>query len=439
MIGRPGEVWSCRPGGHDAVSIHGDRGVSVLVVQRVCVRRDRHVIVQHATLRAPNPGALCVVGTGGAGKSSLLATIAGAGESQGLRWSGTIELDGEPLGRDARRVAWVPQPAALAADQGIGTSLECLLGRDRAGVRRWLCLQGLDEIVPQLDQGASVLLRAQRRELAVLARLAGDAAIFLVDEPTSDLCERQQERIRSRLCELARRACVVVATHNRQDCLALGGLTALLAGGTIQEIAPSARFFAEPGTAAGRTYVDTGNCNLPLEPRLGRTRDGIWWLVPGLLCGMSRPGLSMGLADQLHCLHRHGVRHLVCLEERAACSTAQAREAGMQLHHFPVPDMAPPEFGQAVDLCRAVEGPIRANAGVALHCRGGLGRTGTGLAAILAWFGDDADAAIAKVRRANPLAIQSVAQSRFIHEFADRIRGWHVGGSIKQEMSDVVG
>lgn len=415
------------------------RGVSVLVVQRLCVRRDQHVVVQHATLRVDSPGALCVVGTGGAGKSSLLATLAGAAASLGLRWTGTMELDGEPLGQGGGRVAWVPQLARLDSGVAVGQALGQLLGRAPDDVQRWLRVQGLDAVLPLLGEPAAALSRAEQRELAVLARLAGDAAIYLVDEPTSDLGEAQQARVRARLAELARRACVVVATHNRQDCLALGGLTALLAGGTIQECAPSARFFSEPATAAGRTYVDTGNCNLPLEPRLGHTRDGIWWLVPGLLCGMSRPGLTARLADQLTCLRANGVRHLVCLEERVVYATSQAREAGLQLHHYPVPDMAPPAFGQAVDLCRALEEPIRANAGVALHCRGGLGRTGTALAAILAWFGDDADAAIAKVRRANPLAIQSVAQARFVHEFAGRIRGWHVSESLNKEMSDVVG
>lgn len=403
------------------------------------MRRDSHVVVQHATLRVDSPGVLCVVGTGGAGKSSLLATLAGAAAPLGLRWTGTMELDGQPLGQDGSRVAWVPQLARLEPAVAVGQALGQLLGRTTEDVVRWLRVQGLDDVLPLLGEPASALSRARQRELAVLARLGNDAAIYLVDEPTSDLDAAQQARVRARLAELARRACVVVATHNRQDCLALGGLTALLAGGTIQECAPSARFFSEPTTAAGRTYVDTGNCNLPLEPRLGHTRDGIWWLVPGLLCGMSRPGLTARLPDQLTCLRANGVRHLVCLEERVSYATSQAREAGLQLHHYPVPDMAPPAFGQAVDLCRALEEPIRANAGVALHCRGGLGRTGTGLAAILAWFGDDADAAIAKVRRANPLAIQSVAQARFVHEFAGRIRGWHVSESLNKEMSDVVG
>jgi atypical dual specificity phosphatase len=87
--------------------------------------------------------------------------------------------------------------------------------------------------------------------------------------------------------------------------------------------------------------------------------------------------------------------------------------------------MAPPSFSQAVDACRLVEQAIEEGAGVAIHCRGGLGRTGTGLAATLIWFGDDAAVAIAKVRDAQRQAIQTTAQERFLHDFAKRIRAWH--------------
>jgi len=216
-----------------------------------------------------------------------------------------------------------------------------------------------------------------------------------------------------------------MATHNRQDCLALGGRVALLAGGTIQECADTARFFVSPATAAGRTYVQTGNCNLSAARQSARSGDGIWWVVPGLLCGMSRPGLMSDAGTQCRRLASAGVRALACLEQRCEYPLEVVHDAGLSAHLFAVPDMAPPSFDQALDLCRLAEPLISDNKGIAVHCRGGLGRTGTGLAAILVWFGDSAHQAIERIRACQPLAIQSMAQIRFLQDFADRIRGWH--------------
>ncbi len=58
--------------------------------------------------------------------------------------------------------------------------------------------------------------------------------------------------VRERLRERAATAILVVATHNRGDCLALGGDTALLAGGTVQECRASRDFFVNPQTPAGK-------------------------------------------------------------------------------------------------------------------------------------------------------------------------------------------
>ncbi|HWS27514.1 MAG TPA: protein-tyrosine phosphatase family protein, partial [Xanthomonadales bacterium] len=143
------------------------------------------------------------------------------------------------------------------------------------------------------------------------------------------------------------------------------------------------------------------------------------------------------IEQQLQRLRLQGVRHLVCLEEHCAYPASAAQELGISHYHYAVPDMAPPSFGQAVDMCRLLEPGIRANEGIAMHCRGGLGRTGTGLGALLIWFGDSADDAIAKVRRAQPLAIQSLSQTRFLHDFAERIRGWHPPVTPNKENIDV--
>lgn len=396
----------------------------MLMIHRADVRRADRAVVRHVSLQSDSPGVLCLVGPGGAGKSSLLAALAGDATPRGARLSGMAELDGRAIGSLGERVAWIRQHARLDEAEAIGVQLERLGAASPARAAALLARMGADAPRTLLSQPAMRLSPGRRRALAVLAGLQRQAAIYLVDEPTADMEPAQAELVRQRLLELARDAALVVATHNRQDCLALGGRTALIAGGRIQECQDTQCFFAAPRGEAARTYVSTGSCGVA-GGQASRPGGGIWWVVPGLLAGLSRPGLVGGAQAQLRRLAGAGVALLVCLEERVAYDAQEARDAGLQLHHLPVPDMAPPSFAQAVDLCRLAEPAIRGNRGVALHCRGGLGRTGTGLAAILAWFGDGAREAIAKVRAAQPHAIQSTAQLRFVHEFADRIRGWH--------------
>ena len=127
---------------------------------------------------------------------------------------------------------------------------------------------------------------------------------------------------------------------------------------------------------------------------------------------------------QFRLLADKGVRHLVCLEEAGVEPEGRVDCAAFDVtrHEVPMPDMHAPTYDQAVHFCRMAETAIARNEGVAFHCKGGLGRTGTALAAVLIWHGDTASEAIAKVRRAQRLAIQSQVQMDFIHDFADRLR-----------------
>lgn len=397
----------------------------MLIMHRVEVRRRGAAVVSDASLRTESPGLLFLVGPGGAGKSSLLAAMHGVEGEEAPQLDGIVELDGEALGARPRRSVRVAQHERLDAESSIGVQLSARCDASPARVASWLTKAGVPAPRAAVDRRAGELSASVRRLLAVLGGLHAQAPLYLVDEPTAGLDDAHVRLVRERLAEVSTGASVVVATHNRLDCLALGGRTALLAGGTIQECAQTASFFSAPSTAAGRQYVETGNCSVPRPLGPQERGNGIWWVVPGLLAGMSRPGMVANAAQQYRRLVDQGVGMLVCLEEQVGYPAMNVREAGLTLHHIPVPDMAPPSFAQAVDLCRLAEPAIRNNQGIALHCRGGLGRTGTGLAAVLIWFGDNPQEAIAKVRSAHALAIQSAAQSRFLHDFAERIRGWH--------------
>jgi atypical dual specificity phosphatase len=81
-------------------------------------------------------------------------------------------------------------------------------------------------------------------------------------------------------------------------------------------------------------------------------------------------------------------------------------------------DMGAPSIAAARTHCREVARLMDAGEVVALHCRAGLGRTGTMLAAQLVHEGASALDALEAVRRVEPRWVQSHEQIEFLERFA---------------------
>ena len=395
-------------------------------LEAVSVLRQGREVVRRISLAVPSPGVLALVGPGGAGKSSLLAALANTGACD-IQYSGNFRLDGESIKElHGGHVIHVPQHLTLNPEERIHGRLMDRYRVTSEQIDGWLRSCSIEMECDTANLHAGRFSKSVRRALAVLAALSGSARLYLVDEPTAELSDEHRTLVRNRLIELAETRMVVLATHDRGDCIALNGHTVLLSGGAIQEFAPSRQFFDQPMTAAGKLYVETGNCAIPAMVDRTTIRDGIWWLPGGLLGGMSRPGLIAAVDRQADRLKQANTEHLICLEESCDYPITEFQTIGIHHHRVPMPDMSPPTFDQAVHVCRLSERPLRENRAVVVHCRGGLGRTGTVLAAILIWHGDASDSAITRIRAMQPKAIQSSAQIQFLHDFAARTQGWRI-------------
>lgn len=348
-------------------------------------------IIDRLSFSAPSPGVLSIIGPGGAGKSTVLRAVAGTLDD-GLTVAGEVRLNGQPIQRlPAGKVGWFPQyiwPSRV--ERQLRTRMQ------REGWSR----DRLTQLLAFLDEP---------RRLHVL------------DEPTAGLDEAHAAIARTAIRTAAHDAFVLMVTHNRNDCIGVGGSSIIFAAGRLIEQGASERLFAAPLTEAGRRYVETGYLTLP-RPVRATAVDGIWCVERGFLYGMSRPGLVAEADRQYSQLRESGVRHLVCLEEAVSVQQADLDADGIELHHFAVIDMRAPSFEQAYAFCLLAERAIQRGEGVAFHCKGGLGRTGTALACTLVWLGEHAACAVAKVRSSSPLAIQSEEQMDFIHRFSDHIR-----------------
>ena len=147
--------------------------------------------------------------------------------------------------------------------------------------------------------------------------------------------------------------------------------------------------------------------------RLGLVIDRGAWLEDGRLLGCAYPRREAAIAG----LARQGISVLVNLHERAHDPSRLARY-GLEETHLPVADFTPPSPAQLDHGVAVIAEALAADRGVAVHCAGGRGRTGTLLACYLIHQGLDPHAAIARVREVRPGAVETRAQVAAVKAYA---------------------
>lgn len=140
------------------------------------------------------------------------------------------------------------------------------------------------------------------------------------------------------------------------------------------------------------------------------------WVVEGQLLGCAYPRREEALAG----LAAQGTRVLLNLHERPH-ELARLARYGLTEVHLPVRDFTAPSAEQITQAISTLTTSAAAGQPVAVHCGGGLGRTGAVLAAYLVHQGADGAAAIELVRRLRPGSVETRAQVAAVHAYAKKL------------------
>jgi atypical dual specificity phosphatase len=97
--------------------------------------------------------------------------------------------------------------------------------------------------------------------------------------------------------------------------------------------------------------------------------------------------------------------------------------------HVPVADFEAPTEPQLETALGVIHAAVSAGKRVAVHCGGGLGRSGTVAACYLVDLGHEWRTAVARVRAARPGAIETSAQLTSVAAHAERQAG-RVRGAV---------
>jgi ABC-type Mn2+/Zn2+ transport system ATPase subunit len=200
--------------------IHPTTGPAVRL-RNVTAGYDGRAAIEDISLDIGSGSLVAILGPNGGGKSTALKVMAGLLKP----WTGTVEVLGAPAGREARRVAYVPQAEVVDWSFPVNVWDVVMMGRyprlgpvrrpraaDRDAVHEALHAVGMAE---RARTQIGSLSGGQRRRAFLARALAADADLYLLDEPVTGVDITTQEDLMHVLeAEAIRGKTVVATTHD---------------------------------------------------------------------------------------------------------------------------------------------------------------------------------------------------------------------------------
>ena len=234
---------------------------------------------------------LTLLGPSGCGKSTLLRVIAGLERQDG----GSISIGGrivDGLRAKLRDVAMVFQSYALYPHMTAGQNIALPLRMRRLSLAQRLPLLGrlvpgrkaaLEEIDREVQQTARALeiehllhrkpgqlSGGQRQRVAAGRAMVRHPAVFLMDEPLSNLDAKLRGQMRAEIKELHRRldATFIYVTHDQAEAMTMSDRVAVMFDGEVLQVAPPQEIYADPANRQVAEFVGSPKINM-LEGLVG--------------------------------------------------------------------------------------------------------------------------------------------------------------------------
>ncbi|MDK1494593.1 ABC transporter ATP-binding protein [Sinorhizobium sp. 7-81] len=279
-------------------------------------------VLRQVSLNIADGEFLTLLGPSGCGKSTLLRILAGLEvQTGGSVAIGDRLVDGvRPKKRD---VAMVFQSYALYPHMTVQENMSVplrmrrlspwqrlpLLGRFLPGTKATAAEIELDVMRTAKALGIGHLLArkpgqlsgGQRQRVAVGRAMVRKPAVFLMDEPLSNLDAKLRVQMRAEIKELHQRLGVtfVYVTHDQSEAMTMSDRVAVMLDGELLQVAPPQEIYADPDDRRAAEFIGSPKINM-LD---GKLRDGALVDVAGTTFAVAADaahgtGLTLGIRPE---------------------------------------------------------------------------------------------------------------------------------------------
>ena len=232
------------------------------------------VAVDDLDLHVDDREFLVLLGPSGCGKSTALRLVAGLEEpTEGAIRIGDQRVDGiDPKDRD---IAMVFQSYALYPHKSVRQNVEFPLRSRKVPPAERMRL--VDEAASQLgltallDRKPRQLSGGQRQRVALARAIVRRPAVFLMDEPLSNLDAKMRTATRAELVELHERigTTFVYVTHDQVEAMTMGSRVAVLEGGRLQQVGAPQEVYDRPANVFVAQFIGSPPMNVLPAGALG--------------------------------------------------------------------------------------------------------------------------------------------------------------------------
>lgn len=225
------------------------------------------------------------VGPSGCGKSTALRMLAGLEDIS----AGKLIIGNDVVNNKSpqdRNIAMVFQNYALYPHMTVRQNMDFPLRMMKVpkDERKRRVQQAAEKLglTHLLDNKPKQMSGGQRQRVAMGRAIVRDPAVFLMDEPLSNLDAKMRVQIRTEIADLQRRmgTTTVYVTHDQVEAMTMGDRVAVMRAGELQQVAPPQELYDNPSNAFVGGFIGSPAMNI-FHTELKKTEDGRFTIAYG--------------------------------------------------------------------------------------------------------------------------------------------------------------